>query len=1380
MYEALDDAQAGFLVEHLRDAGYEVQHGIGAGAGGRVYKAVQLSTGQSVAIKLLRLSELEPDVHSRRLERFRREIAFCSGLYHPDIVRLLDSGELDDGTRFAAFEFIPGRTLADLLVQDGALRVQRAKTLMSQLLPPLAYAHGKDIAHRDLKPGNVMITSDAGRDRLKILDFGISISTDSNDIDLKRLTQTHEWVGTPSYAAPEQLRGQVTGPKADLYAWALMFVECLTGTPLVSGRSLAEIISLHLSPTAHALPPALAEHRLGALLLRMLEKNPSRRLGDAHLVQSLLERISLDGLEDGDGYLRESNLASGPRGRRAGLSDTVTDAEQPDNTERRHVTILCCSVKVAGVGALSSADQLDELLDDTEALIHEVLLQFGATFAQAAGGYSLWYFGLSPGHDADARLTVRAALEIVNRMDRLPVSFQEAGLGLAVHVGIHNGPVTVQISDGRRTPVDGLAARVALQLAALEDAGAVKSRILTSQQFRDLVARHAELEPHAEQQGLRVAWRSEPVSVFRLVGESRSSRSRSERAPLVGRVAELNVLLEAWRRAREGEEGSAVLVSGEAGIGKSRLTAELIAQVEREGYRCEETRCLPEWRNAALRPLETLAAQLLGIVGRAPKEAGAAIERRLVEFELDPTVGVPLMCVWLAVPMPGDYVPSTWSPQKQRQLLHALIADLILAGLRRGNVLFVEDLHWADPSTLECLDVVVKRTKSEQALVVLTARPERSFEWSVAPVVVPLAGLNDQDVRRLADELMPDRLRGVDLSGIVSRADGVPLYLEELAIALRARADAGLLPALSQDHGSVAGFEIPVSLRDLLTSRLDHIVRSKQTAQFAAALGREFTLAFLSALYEDDELSLAADLEELTSSQILVKRLQLESPVYIFRHALIRDAAYDSMPVEVRRRVHERIADGIERRFASLGEAQPDILAYHLERAGNGERAIHFWELAAKKSNFASAHVEAIAHVDRALSLLKDGVPRAAPGVEEARLLLTRGAILVGKRGYTDPDAKSCFERIVELVPPRGDTLTLAFSARWCLWYYHNTRANLRESSLLADELRRLAESADEPALSLSAWTAICESRFCTGKLEEAVLASRRCAAEYDFERHRYLALSYGDDPHLASLAFESLAELVRGRPAVAAARVAEGIELAERLGFPALLAGMYGQAAWVYLNWGSSGAQKPRLDLARQHAARAMSLSQEHGFPFWELYGKMNDSAARIAEGDSGAVTELRACAEFWQLAGANLGRCWHLTFIAQGLRLSGDFSGALAALDEAFEFCRTNDSRYFEAEVRRQRAELLGDPANPDRDRGRALSECVAAAADAKLLGASWWQMASLVTAARLEDEPDAQRMHELASLIAEFSMDAPETPPLVAEALELVRATATTVTI
>jgi TOMM system kinase/cyclase fusion protein len=1352
---------------------YEILHALGAGSGGEVYKALQRSTGQTVAIKLLNLEELEGDQRARRIERFRREIAFCSQLYHPDIVRLLDSGELDGDAHYAVFEFIPGMTLARLVSDAGMLTVQRARNVMSQLLPPLAYAHAKGIFHRDLKPTNIMVTTVGARDRLKILDFGISIAVGQEQEALARLTLSHEWVGTPTYAAPEQLRGEPPGAKSDLYAWGLIFVECVTGKSVVRGRSVPEIVEQQLRPDPHVLPAALRQHRLGGLLQRILEKNPARRSGDADALLANLETISTSDLEDAQGYLRD--LPQEATRMRAPVlhSDTVIAEQGPRHVEQRYATVVTCHVAFDGAGPLSSVELLDTLIEETSVLAREILTQFGADTCHSFGGYCLAYFGLVRARDTDARLALRASLDLIARLERTPHLRSAQGLSLRVQIGIHNGPVTVQQREGSRRPVDGVTAAVAMSLACLDaasDPNESSPRIVVSDKFRALIARHATFQRLPGENGPRRPWQGVAAEVYRLAGEPAAViRELADRSVFVGRARELEALHAAWVRSRS-PAPVATLVTGEAGIGKSRLARELRARLQGEGVQWLEARCLPEWQNAFLRPLSTLAVEHFKLSLAEPEEAARSLEGQLAGQQANLTEAVPLFCAWLSLPLPDGYAPLAWSPQKRRQVLLEILADVLIVCMERRAALFVDDLHWADPTTLEWLDVLSRRAAGRAVFILMTSRPGVPLSWPTPPSEIPLAGLDANAVGRLVSSLVPGFVPDeLTMARVAERSDGVPLYVEELAMALSAPATAPGESAV-RTRGTPLTNAVPPSLRDLLTSRLDDIGEAKRSAQLAGALGRDFSFEVLAACAETDEPSLLGDLEQLVSAGLLVKQAA-DRTDYVFRHALIRDAAYESMPSRLRERTHSRIAEALEQRFKVIAEAQPDILAHHWEHAGHAARALSYWKIAARNSARASAHLEALAQLDRGIALLSQLPDTAERSVHEAELMLARAATNVAKRGYTDPDAARCFERVTELVAPEGKTLELAFAARWGLWYFHNTQANLRQSWAIAQELSALARSSGESSLTVSAWEAMCETSFCIGRLEESVEASRRCEAEYDFARHRHLCTVRGDDPHLASLSFEALAEIVRGRHESAAARCAQGIAHAQRLEYPSMVAAMHAQTAWVYLVWGSSGARTPDLTHARAHAATALKLAVDLGFRFWEIYGRMIDAAARIVAGDAAAAAELREGSEIWRRAGAALGRCWHLTYIAEALRRQGDYAAALASLDEALAFCKDHDSRYFEPEVRRQRAEWFFDSANPRRDVDAGLEECESARSAAAGQGADWWLLATAVTEWRGHDGPAGRERGELQRVLKRFPASSCE-PPLVREARALVR--------
>jgi TOMM system kinase/cyclase fusion protein len=1342
---------------------YRLLHALGAGSGGQVHKALQLSTGQAVAIKVLDVADFEASVAARRIERFRREITICSTLYHPDIVRLVDSGELDAGTHYAVFEYIPGTTLAELLREEGMLTVSRAKRLMTQLLAPLAYAHANGIAHRDLKPSNVMVMSDGVSERVKILDFGISVATEQRE--LTRLTLSHEWVGTPAYAAPEQLRGEAANAKSDLYAWGLMFLECLTGEAAIRGKWLADIIEQQLQPLPHKLPEQLARHRLGGLLSRVLEKDPTRRPRDSTMLLSMLERVSTDDLGDQRGYLRDAHSAqpASPR-----LTDTLTDGKMDVRIERHRATVLCAKVSLVGSNTGVDVAQVDQLLEDANALVAEVLEQYGARSAQSLGGYSLVYFGSGQARDSDARVPMRASLELANRFEKTPRWLAERGLFLRVQIGIHHGPVLVRVFREARQQVSGLTARIAIELADMaRDGDGANGRILVGESFRQLVVRHAEFAAAREYSSC-VPWSQEPVRGYSLSGESRSASLNTVASQLVGRDAELTQLWGAWHA--RAEAGVATLLRGEPGIGKSRLCAELRQRVEQHGVTWIEARCLPEWQNAFLRPLANLFTQLFGLSGINPSEAGGRLIQVLAELGMEATDTLALFCVWLSLPLPEGHVPLTWSPQKQRQLLHQRIAETLILHMRRGAVLLIEDLHWADPSTLECVDLLLNLVEKNSCFVLLTSRPGAGRAWSVAPREIALNRLDEASSRTLAAILLQHD--DPSIAEIAERSDGIPLYLEELALTLRGFLADG---SASTEAGRVGrpGPVIPASLRDLLTSRLDGVGNARKMAEFAAAIGREFSFELLTALSGEDEFRLLGDIEQLVSAEVLVKRMRVDGPVYSFRHALIRDAAYDDMPTDECASAHRRIAAGLESHFPHLVESEPDIVAHHWEHAKNPEQAVRYFHIAAQRSRLASAHQEALDQLDRALALLQRLPESAERRASEAELLLTRGATVLAKRGYTAPEVESHFERVLSLLPQDAEATEPAFAARWGLWYFHNTRANLDRAGELALQLRASADGTRNLRMSVSAWEAICETRFYLGDLPGAVQASRICEQEYDFDQHRQLASLRGDDPHLASLSFEAIAEMARGRIASGLRRVEQALAHAERLSYPTMKAAMHCQAARVFMIWGTSGALCANVTRARAHTSEALRVSVEQGYLFWDAYARVIDASAVIADGDASAMQILRDASDRWNSLGARLGRCWHLSFVSEALRQQGQFEAAAAALDEALEFCGSSRSRFFEPEVRRRRAELLLDPRNNAFNRHAAHDEYTRASLAAERCGAHWWSLAIAVSKARKGAFPGDQCRSELRQSLERCELGDALDPPLVEEARGLLGA-------
>src|SRR6185436_2268916 len=307
-----------------------------------------------------------------------------------------------------------------------------------------------------------------------------------------------------------------------------------------------------------------------------------------------------------------------------------------------------------------------------------------------------------------------------------------------------------------------------------------------------------------------------------------------------------------------------------------------------------------------------------------------------------------------------------------------------------------------------------------------------------------------------------------------------------------------------------------------------------------------------------------------------------------------------------------------------------------------------------------------------------------------------------------------------------------------------------------------------ESTLAVSALEAACQTSFCRSRFEACVQASRRCEDLYDFDRHRHLCTVSGNDPHLASLSFEAFAELLQGRWVRSLAIVDQALGHSERLGYPAMKAAIHSQAAWARLVWGGSGAVVPDVAAAREHARATLTVGDELGFPFWAAYGRALDGAARMLTGDPTAIEQLQMGIEIRKAVGAVLGRCFLLTFLGRALRQAGRFVDARVALDEALSFCEEYDSRYFEPEVRRERAELFADPRNPRPDNDAALVECGRALALATATNSKWWSLATLLTQARIGDASNVHALRQLVDDLPRTALD----PPIVLEARALIR--------
>lgn len=1250
--------------------GYELEHLLGEGAGGLVYRALQRSTGQHVAVKFLRLEEGQSHAACERAKRrFRREMATCGRLSHPDIVGLIDYGESNDSL-YSVFELVPGRTLAQVLQDEGALTLERSYRLLRQLLEVLVYSHAEGVIHRDLKPSNLMLVGARERERIKVLDFGVCAVSGAFFGNVTRLTWSNELIGTPAYAAPEQLRGDSSTAKSDLYSWGLIFLECLTGTNAMAGTSLGEIFQRQLSPLPVELPQRLNEHPLGMLLRWVLEKAPQRRAGSAQALLSRLDALLLDGLADHAGYFADISQVVQPE---SGWAITRTEAASPLESQRRQVVALCCRLVLRCSGVEVDGLLLDSYRGDLFALCQSTAEGFGGSWVAGCGDLLLFYFGDRRARDTDTRMALRAALELGARIRvRNAVLRVQSDVSVLLRIGLHTGLLTATERGNSAGVAHGTIAATASALA-LQGPANVEVSITTSDAFRQLAERFGEF---GEGEPLALSWASQSLCTYRLLGESRANAFDRGVAPFVGRAEQLSYLAAASSEARE--RGRVVVVCGEAGIGKSRLAYEFAQLAAQRGQVALTLRCLPELTPIALAPVFELVREQLGFNGPTEPDC-ALIATVLAPLGLDLDTAVPLLCVGLSLPLAAPFAPLPHSPQLQRSMLAGVLVSLVRTLAQRVGYLCVEDLQWADARTLDWLNLYADAVEQHTGFVLVTTRP--SVDWRPATLAhtLLLENLVDDEVLALVAGLpfsanLSETLR----KKIVERADGVPLFVEELTRALTQPTAPGELR------------EVPTTLRALLTSRLDGLGSAKEVAQFAAAIGREFDFDLLRASLAKDEATLLADIDQLISEGLVLVRRHVEQPMFLFRHALLRDAAYESLTAEARRTAHGAIANALAE-FAGRVELRPDLLARHLELSGRPFEAQYQWLASGRKAIREAAYDEARRSLEHGLDLVRQCPDTAQRDGAELDLLNADFAAHVVKFGFGAPALPGLLARAAHLIDRGRASASSAFPLLWGQYLFNTARPHFKRAMPVVHKLYKAAEDTGDRRFLIAAQSAAIRCGFWMGEFDEGA----RHVADLDTLEGpalgRQLFEVIGEDSYSAAVSFGGLTALVRGAIADGEKNFDWLLRDDEQAKTPGRLEGSLAQAAFGYVLRGMGDPQSGELQSARALALRARDSALRLGFPFWAGYAGLMEASARVYMGDFAAVEEIRSTMQKLQAAGADIGFGWNHCTIAFGLLEQGKLDEAEAALRAARQHVARSDERFFAIEQLRIEARLL-----------------------------------------------------------------------------------------
>jgi class 3 adenylate cyclase/predicted ATPase len=957
---------------------------------------------------------------------------------------------------------------------------------------------------------------------------------------------------------------------------------------------------------------------------------------------------------------------------------------RPQSVERRQLTVMSCGL--AGFTALASRldpEDLRSLFADYLRCCAEVISSFGGKVASFSGDRILAYFGYPEAHENDAERAVRAGLALFVAVANLTIRLAPS---LHVRVGIASGLVVV----GRVGPDGAVHEPVAIgeapDLAARLQSMAAPDTLVIAASTRDLVRGlfdYHEVGPFALE-GL-----PEAVPAWQVAGTS-AAASRFEAlregnlTPLVGRDEEIDLLLRRWQQIHSGE-GRVVLISGEPGIGKSRLVRALRDRLAKNAVL--SFYCSPNHQDS---PLYPVIAQLERAAGFRRDDSPA---ERLAKFEAVVHSSVAneaaaLIAALLAVTAGERYPPPNLSPQRRKQrTLEAVVAQLAALASEHPVLAVFEDAHWMEPTSRELLDAIVDRAQKLPVLLLVTYRPEFAPHWAnhAHATTLVLNRLDDSDVTAMADHVIGRRLpRGVHRQ-IIELSDGVPLFVEELVKTVR---ESGLLLELDDEylpHAPVPQLTIPNTLQGLLIARLDRLGPAKEAAQIGAALGREFSHEAICAIADWlPEQRLQEVLQSLVQSELLYCRGAPPDAVYLFKHALLQDAAHETLLHSRRRELHARIAAVLEERFPEIADQQPGILARHYTEAGSIEQAVTYWGKAGRQSAARSAMIEAEAQLRKGLLLLADLPDSRDRKRRELDLQVTLASALMESRGHAHPAVAEVLDRARRLIVETEATDTvLYFSVLYGLWVAQYLAGEPTAALEQAEEFLALAQSQPRAGLLLVGHRLLGTALILNGDYRTALSHLDRAVELYRPEEHQELAFRFGADIGITAQCVRALAH--RGYPDQARRAADEGLRHARQSIHRHTLA-----YALIYLGLTAVSA---RWAADTERAANELvSHTREHGFALFLGYGLLLQFGALTLRGQGDAAIErIHEAVAAVEATGMKRADPMTLGYLAEALALKGAVAEGLQTLAGALATAEASGAHWADAELHRLRGNLL-----------------------------------------------------------------------------------------
>ena len=1007
------------------------------------------------------------------------------------------------------------------------------------------------------------------------------------------------------------------------------------------------------------------------------------------------------------------------------------EASRGDEAERRQVTVMFSDlVGSTALSAYMDPEDLREIISAYQQCAVEAVRRFDGFVARYMGDGVLVYFGYPQAHEDDAERAIRAGLELITAVTALKTrAFLQTRVGMATGLVVVGELIGSGASQERG--VVGETPNLAARLLGIAE----PNTVVICNSTRRLLGNLFELEDL----GPRVIKGIDRPTRAWAVLQASSVASRFEAlhpmglTALVGRKEELELLQRCWFKAT-GNEGQVVLLSGEAGIGKSRLTTAFLEFLADEGHVRLRYFCSPQHTDSALYPIVGQMERAAGLTRVDPPQTKLDKLDSVLKQTSTSAQDAALFAEMLSLPNDGRYPTLELTPHQRRQ---RTLEALVLQGealARSCPVLMVfEDAHWADPTSLELFGRVVDWVRTRSVLLIVTFRPDFEPGWAGKHVTpLSITRLAPREVGVIIDHIVGNNpLPANTRQDIIERTDGIPLFVEEMTKAV--------LEAESEGEGQRAAAlvpsrasAVPATLHASLMARLDRLGPAKELAQVGAAIGREFSHFLLTAVVRKPEMELQTALDRLIGAGLLLQQGGAPSATYLFKHALVRDAAYSTLLREPRRALHARIAETLESQFADICENQPELLARHCTEAGLIEKAAALWGKAGLRSAQRSALVEASEQLRRALDQIATLTATPALRREEIKLQVALITPFLHVSGYAAPETRAAVERARLLIEqaealgePPEDPLLL-FSVLYGFWVANLVAFNGDVMRQLAAQFLALADKQTATGALMMGHRLMGLSLLHTGDLVNGGAHLNRAITLYDPAEHRPLATRFGQDIGAATLSWKSLACWLLGYPQTALADAEQALKVAREMGHSATLMYVLNFSAWTNIFCGNYAVANALVD-------EFSALKDKTGSLFWGAWGMMQRGFLMALTGKTpDAVQTITSGLTAMRATGTTMWMPLWLSYLTRANAEIGQFDDVRRGIGEAIVAVEAAKERWCEAEVNRIAGEIALLSPKPDLAKAEAYFE--RALAVAREQEAKSWELRAAMSMARL----------------------------------------------